>query len=258
MPPVLGPVRRRRCACSRVRVPAGAPIAVAHAPAAKALGRSDRSSTTALAPPVAEAVARRRSRAARHRACSASSATVTPLPAARPSALITTPGTPGAASSATASMPCSSVRTWRQRAVGTPASLHRLLGEGLGALELRRGGGWAEGKMPARVERVHEPGDERRLGADDGEVNALALDGRHDRRRRRRRRCRAGARPARCRRCRARTAARSPSRSARARARAHARVRPRLRRGPSSTPRVREPRIAVTGTYARASSARQG
>jgi hypothetical protein len=99
-------------------------------------------------------------------ACASSSviATTTPLPAARPSALMTM----GA--------PCVHVGV-RGRGVGEggvarggdAVALHEVLGKGLGALQLRGRLGGAEDAQAAGAEHVHHAGGQRRLGADHGQ-----------------------------------------------------------------------------------------
>jgi hypothetical protein len=53
-------------------------------------------------------------------------------------------------------------------------ALHEVLGEGLRALELRRGLRRAEDAQAARAEHVDHAGGQRRLGADDGQRDLLA------------------------------------------------------------------------------------
>jgi hypothetical protein len=52
---------------------------------------------------------------------------------------------------------------------------HHLLGERLGALEPSRLGRRAEGRDPARADRVGDAGDQGRLGPDDDQVHAEPL-----------------------------------------------------------------------------------
>ena len=55
---------------------------------------------------------------------------------------------------------------------------HQLLGEDLAALELGGGAAGAEDPQPVRLEEVDDAGGQRRLGADDGQVDrALAGEG---------------------------------------------------------------------------------
>ena len=55
-----------------------------------------------------------------------------------------------------------------------PGLRHQLLGEGLRALELGRGGARAEGRDAGLLQRVDDPGDQRRLGPDHDQVDARA------------------------------------------------------------------------------------
>ena len=96
-------------------------------------------------------------------------ATVTPLPAARPSAL-TTIGAPSAATQARAA--CGSVKVWLgggRRAAGGAD----LLGEGLRGLEPRRRAAGAEGEDAAGAQHVGDAFGQRRLGADHDEVDGV-------------------------------------------------------------------------------------
>jgi len=54
-------------------------------------------------------------------------------------------------------------------------TLQELLGEGLGAFELRRLAARTEALEAARLERIHHAHHERPFGADDGEVDAFVL-----------------------------------------------------------------------------------
>jgi hypothetical protein len=56
---------------------------------------------------------------------------------------------------------------------GHAGRLHDLLGERLGALQPGGGGRWAEGGDAGRADAVGQAVDQRRLGADDDEVDAL-------------------------------------------------------------------------------------
>src|ERR671925_431106 len=94
-------------------------------------------------------------------AAARSSVTVTPLPAASPSAL-TTQGGPKPSRAATAR--AGSVKA-SERAVGTPAAAMTSLAK---ALEPSM-------RQAAVQELVGHPGDQRLLGADDGQVDPVAL-----------------------------------------------------------------------------------
>ena len=124
-------------------------------------------------------------------------------------------------------------------AVGTPASRHQLLGVQLRALEPRRLGAGPEGGDALVLERVDEPGHERRLGADDDQVDGLVRGGRDERRRRppaptSRQRASAAipALPG------AQRSSGRPRRARRARGRSRARARLRRRREPSRRARL--------------------
>src|SRR5690606_34347968 len=58
---------------------------------------------------------------------------------------------------------------------------HHLLGERLGPFDPRGGRGWTEAGDATRPDRVGDPGDERRLRADDDEVDGELLGERGDR-----------------------------------------------------------------------------
>ena len=102
----------------------------------------------------------------------ASCAMTTPLPAASPSALTTSGRALRGAPSAASKLARVNVAVARGR---DPVAAQELLGEGLGALELRRRAARAEAAQAARREAIDDAGHERRLGPDDGEVDALAL-----------------------------------------------------------------------------------
>ena len=107
---------------------------------------------------------------------------ITPLPAARPSALSTNGKLAAISSSA-----CSRSRSVRCAAVGTPASSIASFRVQLRALEPRRRAARTEGGDALRLEQVDEPRDERRLGPDHDEVDGLLRPRRAAPRRRRRR-----------------------------------------------------------------------
>ena len=62
-----------------------------------------------------------------------------------------------------------------ERRSGNLVALHEGLGERLGAFQLRRGARRAEDPQTALAEQVHGTGGQRRLRADDGERDLLAL-----------------------------------------------------------------------------------
>ena len=130
--------------------------------------------------------------------------------------------------------------------------LHQLLRERLAALDPRGRGARAERAQALGLERVHDAGDERRLGPDHGQVDLLARRPAARCRRRPRPPRRSSARPRRCPRCRACTAPRARAGCAAARARSRARGRRRRRRAPSlrrgSTRRSRRRRRPGTPT----------
>ena len=102
-------------------------------------------------------------------AASIVSQTITPLPDARPDALMTT----GAPSSRTASR--AEATSWCQvaRAVGTPALNISSFAKRLDDSILGGGRRWAERPESARGQPIDQPGRQRRLRADDGEIEAL-------------------------------------------------------------------------------------
>jgi len=61
----------------------------------------------------------------------------------------------------------------RPRRGGDACVAHHLLRECLAALQPRRLGGRPEGAQALRLERVHEPGHERGLGPDHGQIRTL-------------------------------------------------------------------------------------
>ena len=161
---------------------------------------------------------------------SRSDATVTPFPAASPSAL-TTARPPSSSTKADARLDRGERRRPGRR---DPVPHHQVLREGLRSLEAGGCASRAEGPPPSRPELVREPGDERRLRADHDEVGVqlvrqpeLRTDvvggGAHG-----------TSRPTRSRRFPARRGAARPTGSAPTPSRGRAPGRRRRRRGPSS------------------------
>ena len=181
MPPVFGPTSPSPI---RLKSRAGA-SATARSPSQTASSESSspvrRSSTTALASPSPKRPSTKISLSAAC-ACSDVSATVTPLPAARPSALITTPapGEPGLVRQL-----AHGVQPLLQRPHARPAR-----GRHPGLLPSRPSRTpssppakprprLVRRRAAARGERVDQSGNERHLRPDDGEVDILALDRGH-------------------------------------------------------------------------------
>ena len=126
------------------------------------------SSTTTTRPAAPKAASVRQSSSA-SRASASVETTITPLPAASPSALIAT----GRPRSATAAMPASTSVTVSRARGGHARGGHDLLGERLAALQARGGRRRAEGADAEGAQRVAEPGDQRGLGADDHQVGLI-------------------------------------------------------------------------------------
>ena len=129
-------------------------------------------------------------------------ATITPLPAARPSALITI-GAPLSRTYSSASSTCGVHRVVRG---GNAVAGEEILGVGLAAFQLRGGGGRAEDAQAFGAEAIDDARDQRAFRADHGERRRLRVAparAAHRCRSRRRRRCGTWPR-SRCRRCRAR------------------------------------------------------
>ena len=213
--------RRRRCACSPAPAPSGSRARRRRARAATAPRRSGAPRRRRSRP--CRSGARRRCPAARACACSASSATITPLPAASPSALSTRRGRPARRPRR---CPPAASATWRQRAVGTPASSIACLANAFEPSSRAAAAVGPNARRPRASSASTRPATSGASGptttrstpsrstAADEPVDVVGGDVEQAR-------VRGDAR-----RCRARTAARSLSASARARARSRARARP--------------------------------
>ena len=103
-------------------------------------------------------------------------ATVTPLPAASPSAF-TTARPPNSSTNASAFSTSVNVP---ERAVGIPCRSHSSFAHAFEPSSARRASRRPEHREPRASQLVGQTGDERRLGADHGEVDVLAFDERDD------------------------------------------------------------------------------
>ena len=175
MPPVFGPVSPSpRRLWSRASGRARAALAVA---------QGDEARLRAVQPLLDDhdaARVRRASRRSPARRDSRSSHTVTPLPAASPSALTTTPRP----SSASVAAKASAARIVGERlGAGHPDARRGrdLVAERLAALDPRGRLARPEDRDARRAERIGHAGRERRLGPDDHELDRLATGERHDR-----------------------------------------------------------------------------
>ena len=217
MPPVLGPSSPSKARLWSCAVPKGSTVLPSQSAKKLASSPSRNSSITAEAPGAEKIASRAASAVAR------SVATVTPLPAASPSAF-TTIGQ--VVLHAHRRAPRSQSVKRRYSAVGMPASRQRSLVKPLEPSSCAAAFEGPKARDAGRRKVVDEAGDERRLGPDDDEVDLLrAAEGDHrrmvggvERARIRRRR--------RCRHCPARQRASSAAARPTAPRRAHARARP--------------------------------
>ncbi len=171
MPPVLGPSSLSSARLWSWADASGRPRMPSHRTKNDTSGPTRHSSTTTVVPAAPNAPWRMAASTASS-ASAVVAATVTPLPAARPSALTTT-GAPNAATAASAS----SARGADPSPGGRHAvAVHERLGVRLAGLETCRGLRRSEDGRAHGAQGVGHPGGQRLLGADDGQVDGLGLD----------------------------------------------------------------------------------
>ncbi len=184
MPPVLGPLSPSPTRLWSWLVAIGSTFSPSTMTMKLASSPSRNSSMTTRAPASPKALPESMSRTASSASCRVM-ATITPLPAARPSAL-TTIGAP-AFQGMGAQVGQGRLDFGEVLVVGSGDLVagQEVLGEGLGAFQLGGGGGRAEDVQAARAEQVDHALHQRRFRADDGQLDVLLgevgqlLDGQH-------------------------------------------------------------------------------
>ena len=198
MPPVFGPLSPSNARLWSCADASGSAVSPSHSAKNEASSPARNSSMTTSAPAVAQAAAEHH--VDRGFGLGDVSATITPLPAASPSAL-TTIGAPLRAHIGLGLARGAEALIGRCRYACRPA---QILGEALGAFELRRGAARAEGLDAGGFQIVHDAGAERRFRADHDEIDAVVRGKTRSPPRGRRRRARRTPPHARCRHCRGR------------------------------------------------------
>ena len=174
MPPVLGPLSPSKARLWSWAPTSGSTCSPSQSAKKLASSPSMNSSITTEAPAAPKRLPASMSRTASI-ACSTVSATITPLPAARPSAL-TTIGAPCAVDVGDRLVDVGEALIGGGRDVVAPAEL---LGEALGAFELGRRLGRSEDLDAGRRKAVGHARHQRRVGADHDEVDFQPLGERH-------------------------------------------------------------------------------